>query len=68
MIFTDKACPGPNGESDKVSSVLGDHKYKNSTIKITRGDYSPLMKRVVRNLELAKVFVNFLWKLCNLTE
>jgi dipeptidyl-peptidase-3 len=44
----------PCGTSDRVAAVLGEHKYKDSTIQVARGDYSPLLQRVVENLKKAK--------------
>jgi hypothetical protein len=52
-----------NGVEDKVSPFVASHEYNGCTIKITRGDYSGLLKRVVDNLEQAVVsgpiFVSF---------
>ena len=36
-------------------SILGDHSYQNCSISVVRGDYAPLMQRMVENLEKAKV-------------
>lgn len=38
-----------------MAAVLGEHRYKEQTIKVVRGDYAPLLKRVVDNLQKAKV-------------
>jgi dipeptidyl-peptidase-3 len=47
----DGSNPSPN---DPISCLLGSHQYKNVTITITRGDYSPLMNRMVLQLQEAK--------------
>lgn len=44
-----------NGVEDKMSPLIASHEYKGCTIKISRGDYSGLLKRVVENLEKAVV-------------
>ena len=38
-----------------MAPLLGDHTHNSTHIVVTRGDYAPLMERVVRNLELTKV-------------
>ena len=43
------------GHEDDVAPLLGDHTHNSAHIVVTRGDYAPLMERVVSNLELAKV-------------
>lgn len=48
-------CPGPSGEEDTMATLIGSHEYKGCTIKVTRGDYSGLLRRVVESLEKAKV-------------
>nr|XP_058946241.1 dipeptidyl peptidase 3-like isoform X1 [Pocillopora verrucosa] len=48
--------PGADGEEDKVVTVLGSHEFKGCTFRVERGDYSGLLKRVVKNLEKAKEF------------
>ena len=45
----------PVDARDKVSGCLGSHQFQDTTITVTRGDYSPLMKRMADNLEKAKV-------------
>ncbi len=40
---------------DKTAAYLGKHSYKGTTISITRGDYAPILDRVVANLNKAKV-------------
>ncbi|XP_031572146.1 dipeptidyl peptidase 3-like [Actinia tenebrosa] len=47
-----------NGVEDKMSSLIASHEYKRCTIKITRGDYSGLLKRVVENLEKAVTYAS----------
>ncbi len=44
----------PFGEKDNVASILGTHLYKDTTVVVTRGDYSPLMKRINDELMKAK--------------
>lgn len=48
-------CPGAGGEEDKVVAVLGSHEFKGCTFKVERGDYSGILKKVVENLDKAKV-------------
>lgn len=43
------------GKEDTVAKLLGKHEYKGCEILITRGDYAPLLKRLVENLRIAKV-------------
>ena len=45
----------PCGGEDRVAGLLGTYSYQSSTIKVTRGDYAPLMQRMIENLEKAKV-------------
>ena len=45
----------PCDSEDQVSSLLGTYEHKSTSVKVTRGDYAPLMKRMVENLEKAKV-------------
>ena len=45
----------PLGPDDDVAPLLGDHTHNSTHITVTRGDYAPLMERVVKNLEQAKV-------------
>ena len=45
----------PVDANDTVSGCLGSHQFQGTTITVTRGDYSPLMKRMADNLEKAKV-------------
>ena len=42
-------------DEDDVAKVLGEHSYQSHTILVTRGDYAPLMQKMVDNLEKAKV-------------
>jgi len=44
------------GLPDTVQPHLGDHTHKGTSIRVERGDYAPLMKRVVANLGKAKEF------------
>ena len=44
--------------SDKVALLLGDHQFRDQAILVTRGDYSPLMARMIQNLEAAQVCVD----------
>ncbi|XP_047133114.1 dipeptidyl peptidase 3 isoform X1 [Hydra vulgaris] len=41
---------------DSVFPILGKNMYNGSEINITRGDYAPLLKRVIENLQKAKEF------------
>ena len=41
----------PCGGEDCVAGLLGTYSYQSSTIKLTRGDYAPLMQRMIENLE-----------------
>ena len=43
------------GDDDDIACLIGSHNFRGKTIDITRGDYSDLMKRLVDNLQLAKV-------------
>ena len=45
----------PVGDDDDVACLIGSHNFRGKTVDITRGDYSDLMKRLVDNLQLAKV-------------
>ena len=54
-MFVAEPCLGANGEEDKVTSVLGSHEFKGCTFRVERGDYSGILKKVVENLERAKV-------------
>ena len=40
-----------------MAGVLGEHSVKTCTIKVTRGDFAPLMQSMIDNLEKAKVRV-----------
>ena len=40
---------------DTVAELVGSYQIQDATLKITRGDYSPILNRVVRRLESAKV-------------
>ena len=46
---------GPGGQEDTVPSYLGDHVFKKHTIKVTRGDYSGIVKAMVQHLTEAEV-------------
>ena len=50
-ITSDKLVDG----ADKVHGLLGSYQFEGSTITVTRGDYSPLMKSMVDNLKMAQV-------------
>ena len=43
------------GDDDDIACLIGSHNFRGKTIDITRGDYSDLMKRLVDNLQSAKV-------------
>ena len=45
----------PYDSEDSVASLLGTYSYQSATVKVTRGDYAPLMQRMIDNLEKAKV-------------
>lgn len=45
-------------EDDKVASLLGNHPFESCTIEVTRGDFSPLMAKMIENLAKAKVTVS----------
>ena len=49
------AVADPVGDDDDVACLIGSHNFRGKTVNITRGDYSDLMKRLVDNLQLAKV-------------
>ena len=55
LLLKAEPYPGADGEEDKVVIVLGSHEFKGCTFRVERGDYSGLLKRVVKNLEKAKV-------------
>ena len=55
MLVAADPSPGTNGEEDKVASILGSHEFEGCTFKVERGDYSGILKKVVENLEKAKV-------------
>ena len=56
--FLDDPCEPDDG----TACVLGEHQYKGHCIRVTRGDYSPLMKRMVDSLRKAKVSVALGWQ------
>lgn len=45
----------PAGDDDDIAHLVGSHNFREKAVNITRGDYSHLMRRVVDNLQLAKV-------------
>ena len=49
----------PYDNEDRVASLLGSYKYQSTTVKVTRGDYAPLMQRMIENFEKAKVFIYY---------
>lgn len=51
------ACSDKFDEDDTIHELLGENVFESRNIKITRGDYSPLMKRIVSNLTNAKNYV-----------
>ena len=46
----------PINDSDCIASLLGRHQFRDVNVVIQRGDYSPLMSRVIRELALAKTY------------
>ena len=44
------------GDSDHIAGLLGPHQFHDVKVVIQRGDYSPLMSRVIRELTLAKTY------------
>ncbi|XP_046841556.1 dipeptidyl peptidase 3-like isoform X2 [Xenia sp. Carnegie-2017] len=50
VATTAVAMVGPLGQEDIVQTWLGDHIYKDATIKISRGDYSGILKNMVECL------------------
>lgn len=46
----------PCDPGDKVAGVLGTHPFRGTTVSITRGDYAPIMQRMVQNLQKAKSY------------
>ena len=55
MLSSDEPLKGPDGQEDTVTSYLGNHVYKKNTIKVLRGDYSGILKEMVRHLTEAEV-------------
>eukprot|EP00112_Aurelia_sp_Birch-Aquarium-sp1_P018005 Seg4231.1 transcript_id=Seg4231.1/GoldUCD/mRNA.D3Y31 product="Dipeptidyl peptidase 3" protein_id=Seg4231.1/GoldUCD/D3Y31 len=53
---SDKPVTCKDGFKDTVAEFLGSHQMKDATLNITRGDYSPILNRVVKNLENAKKY------------
>ena len=49
------AVADPVGDDDDLACLIGSHNFRAKAVNITRGDYSELMKRLVENLQLAKV-------------
>ena len=45
------------GIKDTVAEILGSFDIQGATLKVTRGDYSPILKRLIRRLESAKVIL-----------
>ena len=56
-MYVGEAYQDSEGREDTVAKLLGKHDYKGCEILITRGDYSPLLKRLVENLKMAKVII-----------
>ncbi|XP_064403750.1 dipeptidyl peptidase 3-like [Halichondria panicea] len=48
----------PVDDADTVHGLLGSHQFEGSTIAVTRGDYSPLMKSMVDNLKMAQKYAS----------
>jgi len=44
------------GIKDTVAEILGSYDIQGATLKVTRGDYSPILKRLIRRLESAKQY------------
>ncbi|KAL9953202.1 hypothetical protein ACROYT_G040579 [Oculina patagonica] len=55
-VTTVEPCPGASGEQDNTAAVLGSHEFKGCTVKVERGDYSGILKKVVEHLDKAKEF------------
>ena len=49
------AVADPVGDDDDLACLVGSHNFRAKIINVTRGDYSEVMKRLVENLQLAKV-------------
>lgn len=49
---------GPDGKEDTVPSILGDHVFKENTIKVVRGDYSGILEVMVEHLIEAEVNIS----------
>lgn len=45
----------PLDGDDTVAGILGEHPVQSRSVRVTRGDYAPLMAKMVENLEKAKV-------------
>lgn len=54
-MFLAEPCSSADGEEDKVVAILGSHEFKGHTFRVERGDYSGILKKVVENLDKAKV-------------
>eukprot|EP00794_Sanderia_malayensis_P020439 gene20439-22454_t len=57
VITSEKEFKSKDGFKDDVAGILGNYELKDASLRITRGDYSPLLNRVVQNLQSAKEFV-----------
>ncbi|EDV24047.1 uncharacterized protein TRIADDRAFT_63309 [Trichoplax adhaerens] len=55
---SEEAYRDSQGREDTMAKLLGKHTYKGCEILITRGDYAPLMKRLVKNLQAAKNYAS----------
>ena len=55
LVFPTQCTVDPLNPDDNVAPLLGDHTHDSTHIVVTRGDYAPLMEKVVKNLEQAKV-------------
>jgi len=42
---------------DDIACLINNYNYKGTVVNVTRGDYSPIMRRVVTNLQLAQVIL-----------
>ena len=44
----------PYSESDTTAGILGNHRFKDTSVTVSRGDYAPIMKRINEELSKAK--------------